>query len=51
MCDAYIPDGALPDAAEPALPSRVTDLLLQHEGVAPANQAAPSGVTNKPFRG
>jgi phenylpyruvate tautomerase PptA (4-oxalocrotonate tautomerase family) len=40
MCDAYIPAGALPEAAERALLSKVTDLLLLHEGVAPTNQAA-----------
>jgi phenylpyruvate tautomerase PptA (4-oxalocrotonate tautomerase family) len=40
MCDAYIPEGALPEAAERKLLSKVTDLLLQHEGVNPANQRA-----------
>jgi phenylpyruvate tautomerase PptA (4-oxalocrotonate tautomerase family) len=40
MCDAYIPKGALPEAAERKLLSKVTDLLLQHEGVDPNNQAA-----------
>ena len=38
MCDAYIPKGALPEAAERKLLSKITDLLLQHEGVAPTNQ-------------
>jgi phenylpyruvate tautomerase PptA (4-oxalocrotonate tautomerase family) len=40
MCDAYIPKGALPENAERELLRKVTDLLLQHEGVAPTNQAA-----------
>jgi phenylpyruvate tautomerase PptA (4-oxalocrotonate tautomerase family) len=40
MLDAYIPEGALSPQAEDALLARLTDLLLQHEGVDPANQAA-----------
>jgi phenylpyruvate tautomerase PptA (4-oxalocrotonate tautomerase family) len=40
MCDAYIPEGALPPAAERELLSKVTDLLLLHEGVDPSNPAA-----------
>ena len=40
MCDAYTPKGALSAAAERELLSKVTDLLLQHEGVDPSNQAA-----------
>ncbi len=42
MCDAYIPEGALPATAERELLSRVTDLLLEHEGADPSNQAARS---------
>jgi hypothetical protein len=40
MLDAYIPEGALPPEAEDTLLARLTDLLLQHEGVDPVNQAA-----------
>jgi hypothetical protein len=40
MCDAYIPEGALPPAAGRELLSKVTDLLLLHEGVDPSSQAA-----------
>jgi phenylpyruvate tautomerase PptA (4-oxalocrotonate tautomerase family) len=40
MCDAYIPEGALPPTAERELLSKVNDLLLLHEGVDPSNQAA-----------
>jgi hypothetical protein len=40
MLDAYIPEGALSPEAEDKLLARLTDLLLQHEGVDPANPAA-----------
>lgn len=40
MLDAYIPDGALSPEAETRLLGRLTDLLLQHQGVDPANPAA-----------
>ncbi len=40
MLDAYIPEGALSAEAEGKLLARLTDLLLEHEGVDPANQAA-----------
>jgi phenylpyruvate tautomerase PptA (4-oxalocrotonate tautomerase family) len=40
MLDAYIPEGALSPQAEDKLLARLTDLLLQHEGVDPANPAA-----------
>jgi phenylpyruvate tautomerase PptA (4-oxalocrotonate tautomerase family) len=40
MLDAYIPEGALPADAEEKLLARATDLLLQHEGVDPTNEAA-----------
>lgn len=36
--DAYIPEGALAPSAERELVARVTDLLLEHEGVDPANE-------------
>jgi phenylpyruvate tautomerase PptA (4-oxalocrotonate tautomerase family) len=42
MCDAYVPKDALPADAERKLLSRVTDLLLEHEGVDPSNEAARS---------
>jgi phenylpyruvate tautomerase PptA (4-oxalocrotonate tautomerase family) len=42
MCDAYIPKDALPADAERKLLSRVTDLLLEHEGADPTNEAARS---------
>jgi phenylpyruvate tautomerase PptA (4-oxalocrotonate tautomerase family) len=42
MCDAYIPKGALPADAERQLLSRVTDLLLEHEGADPRNENARS---------
>jgi phenylpyruvate tautomerase PptA (4-oxalocrotonate tautomerase family) len=40
MLDAYIPGGALTPKAERKLLGTCTDLLLRHEGVDPANQAA-----------
>jgi phenylpyruvate tautomerase PptA (4-oxalocrotonate tautomerase family) len=40
MLDAYIPEGALTPEAEQALAAKLTDLLLEHEGADPANQAA-----------
>jgi phenylpyruvate tautomerase PptA (4-oxalocrotonate tautomerase family) len=40
MLDAYIPEGALPADAERRLISRLTDLLLEHEGADPRNPAA-----------
>ena len=42
MCDAYIPAGALPADVENQLLSRVTDLLLRHEGADPSNEAVRS---------
>jgi phenylpyruvate tautomerase PptA (4-oxalocrotonate tautomerase family) len=42
MCDAYIPKDALPADAERDLLSRVTDLLLEHEGADPTNEAVRS---------
>lgn len=47
MLDAYIPEGALSAEAEDRLLARLTDLLLQHEGVDPANQAA-TGTSSRP---
>jgi len=47
MLDAYIPEGALPPEAEDKLLARLTGLLLQHEGVDPANQAA-TGTSSRP---
>jgi phenylpyruvate tautomerase PptA (4-oxalocrotonate tautomerase family) len=40
MLDAFIPQGALDEAAEHALLSELTDLLLFHEGVDPTNETA-----------
>jgi phenylpyruvate tautomerase PptA (4-oxalocrotonate tautomerase family) len=40
MCDAYIPEGALSPSAERRLLGRITDLLLEHEGVRPTNERA-----------
>ncbi len=40
MPDAYIPKGALSPGAEDKLLAGLTDLLLEREGVDPANQAA-----------
>jgi phenylpyruvate tautomerase PptA (4-oxalocrotonate tautomerase family) len=40
MLDAYIPEGALPAEAERQLISRLTDLLLEHEGADPRNPVA-----------
>jgi phenylpyruvate tautomerase PptA (4-oxalocrotonate tautomerase family) len=42
MCDAYIPRDALPAEAERQLLSRVTDLLIRHEGADPTNEAVRS---------
>ena len=42
MLDAFIPEGALPAEAERQLISRLTDLLLEHEGADPRNAAARS---------
>jgi phenylpyruvate tautomerase PptA (4-oxalocrotonate tautomerase family) len=38
MLDAYIPRDALPPGAERELIEKLTDLLLEHEGVDPANE-------------
>ncbi|EIM26267.1 tautomerase family protein [Microvirga lotononidis] len=40
MLDAFIPEGALSPAAEARLLQEVTDLLMQHEGIDPANEKA-----------
>ena len=40
MCDAFIPEGALSPDAERELLGRITDLLLEHEGVDPTNERA-----------
>ena len=40
MLDAYIPDGALDAEDERELLSRLTDILLEHEGADPANPVA-----------
>jgi len=42
MLDAFIPQGALDPEAEKKLLSRLTDLLLEHEGADPANEAVRS---------
>jgi phenylpyruvate tautomerase PptA (4-oxalocrotonate tautomerase family) len=42
MLDAYIPEGALSDEAEKQLLSRLTDLLIRHEGADPANPVVRS---------
>ena len=42
MCDAYIPKDALPADVERKLLSRVTDLLIEHEGADPTNEATRS---------
>jgi len=42
MLDAYIPDGALTPQAERDLLAKLTDLLLEHEGADPSNEAARS---------
>jgi hypothetical protein len=48
MLDGSIPEGALPPEAEHKLLARLTDLLLQHGGAGPANQAAPAGLGLRP---
>jgi phenylpyruvate tautomerase PptA (4-oxalocrotonate tautomerase family) len=40
MLDAYIPEGALSPSAEHELLAKITDLLLEHEGVDPSNERA-----------
>jgi phenylpyruvate tautomerase PptA (4-oxalocrotonate tautomerase family) len=40
LLDAYIPAGALPPEAESELIAKLTDLLLEYEGVDPSNEAA-----------
>lgn len=40
MLDAYIPEGALSPSAERELLGKITDLLLEHEGVDPTNERA-----------
>jgi phenylpyruvate tautomerase PptA (4-oxalocrotonate tautomerase family) len=37
LLDAYIPEGALSAGAERELQARITDLLLEHEGVDPSS--------------
>ena len=38
ICDAYITEGALSASVERQLLAKVTDLLLEHEGVDPTNE-------------
>ncbi len=40
MLDAYIPDGALSPSAERELLVKLTDVLIEHEGVDPRNEMA-----------
>jgi phenylpyruvate tautomerase PptA (4-oxalocrotonate tautomerase family) len=40
ICDAYISEGALSPCAERELLTKITDLLLEHEGVDPTNKRA-----------
>ena len=40
FCDAYISEGALSPSAERELVGKITDLLLEHEGVDPTNERA-----------
>jgi phenylpyruvate tautomerase PptA (4-oxalocrotonate tautomerase family) len=40
MLDACIPEGALSPTAERELVGKITDLLLEHEGVDPTNEKA-----------
>jgi hypothetical protein len=40
MLDAYIPQDALSPDAERRLIGRITDVLLEHEGVDPTNERA-----------
>jgi phenylpyruvate tautomerase PptA (4-oxalocrotonate tautomerase family) len=40
FCDAYISEGALSPSAERKLLGKITDLLLEHEGVDPSNERA-----------
>ena len=40
MLDAYIAEGALSPSAERELLTKITDLLLEHEGVDPRNERA-----------
>lgn len=42
MLDAYIPEGALSPDAEDALLSRLTDILITHEGADPTNETVRS---------
>ncbi|MEV6772251.1 hypothetical protein AB0N05_26835 [Nocardia sp. NPDC051030] len=42
MLDAFIPEGALTEAAEKQLIATLTDLLLEHEGADPNNPRARS---------
>ena len=42
MLDAFIPDGALVPEAERQLLSKLTDILLKHEGADPSNPAVRS---------
>jgi hypothetical protein len=40
ILDAYIPEGALSPSTERELLPKITDLLLEHEGVDPSNERA-----------
>jgi phenylpyruvate tautomerase PptA (4-oxalocrotonate tautomerase family) len=40
LLDAYIPDGVLRPSAERELLAKLTDLLIEHEGVDPGNEMA-----------
>jgi phenylpyruvate tautomerase PptA (4-oxalocrotonate tautomerase family) len=38
ILDAYIPEGAVSPSTERELLAKITDLLLEHEGVDPTNE-------------
>jgi hypothetical protein len=40
ILDAYIPEGTLSPSTDRELLAKITDLLLEHEGVDPSNESA-----------
>ena len=42
ILDAYIPEGALSPSTERELLAKITDLLLEHEGVDPQQREGPT---------
>ena len=49
--DAYIPEGALSPSAERELLAKLTELLIEHEGVDPSTVATNASTRRRPRLG